>query len=233
MGDRCLRRHRRRPTDARSRVLVRRSPDVAGGQVGAAGRWGLNAYETAHVLHVLAALSLTATFGVEAAGLLGLRGATRAAEALAWARSRRWVLAVGPASIALLLATGVYMAAASWGAAPWVVVSLAGLVASAAVGGFLTGIPMARLTRTLEQAHGQLPESARRSLRTPLLTISFVTRVALVGSIAFLMVEKPPLFASLLTVVAAAGVGAAAGLVLGSRLAGAGDAAPAPPEARR
>ena len=56
-----------------------------------------------HFLHVVGALGLTAGFGAEAAGLIGLRRATSAAEALLWVRSRRWVLLIGPTSIALVL----------------------------------------------------------------------------------------------------------------------------------
>jgi hypothetical protein len=98
-------------------------------------------YDAAHFLHVVGALGLTAAFGVEAAGLVGLRRATDADEALLWLRSRRWVLLIGPASIGLVLATGIYLTVVEWGPDAWILVSLASLAAVAGIGGFLIGIP--------------------------------------------------------------------------------------------
>lgn len=69
-------------------------------------------------LHVVSALGLTAAFGVEAAGLVGLRRATSAAQALLWLRTRRWVLLIGPGSIGLVLATGIYLTWQSGAPAP-------------------------------------------------------------------------------------------------------------------
>lgn len=191
--------------------------------------------EAAHFLHVVGALGLTAAFGVEAAGLVGLRRATGADEALLWLRSRQWVLLIGPASIGLVLATGIYLMVATWGADAWILVSLVGLVAVASIGGVLTGVPMARLTPAVERASGPLPEELRRGLRSPLLTVSIMTRIAITVGIVFLMVEKPALLASLLTIFLAAGIGVAAGLVAGTRAPSAsaiGSAAP-PTEAKR
>src|SRR5215470_3402785 len=132
-----------------------------------------------HFLHVLSALGLTAAFGAEAAGLIGMRRATSADEALLWLRSRRWVLLIGPTSIALVLATGIYLTVAEWGADAWILVSLVSLVALASIGGVLTGVPMARITSAVERASGPLPEELRRELRSPLLVVSFLTRVAI------------------------------------------------------
>ena len=170
-----------------------------------------------HFLHVVSALGLTAAFGAEAVGLAGLRRATRADEALVWLRSRRWVLLIGPASIGLVLATGIYLTVAEWGADAWIVVSLVSLVALAAIGGVLTGVPMARITPAVERASGPLREELRHDLRSPLLTVSLLTRIAITVGIVFLMVQKPALPASLVTITLAAGIGAAAGLVSGRR----------------
>ena len=53
-------------------------------------------HDAMHFLHIVGALGLAAAFGVEAVGLVGLRRATDADEALLWLRSRRWVLLIGP-----------------------------------------------------------------------------------------------------------------------------------------
>ena len=188
-----------------------------------------------HFLHVVSALGLTAAFGAEALGLAGLRRARSADEALLWLRSRRWVLLIGPASIGLVLATGIYMTVAEWGADAWILVSLVSLVALAAIGGVLTGVPMARVTPAVERASGPLPEELRHDLRSPLLTVSLLTRIAITVGIVFLMVQKPALLISLVTIVLAAGIGVASGLISGTRAPSAsatGTAAP-PAGARR
>jgi hypothetical protein len=182
-------------------------------------------HDAAHFLHVVGALGLTAAFGVEAAGLAGLRRATDADEALLWLRTRRWVLLVGPASIGLVLVTGIYLTVVQWGWDAWILV----LVAIAGIGGLLTGIPMARLTPAVKQAAGPLSQELRRSLRSPLLTVSLMTRIAITIGIVFLMVQKPTLLTCLLTITLAATVGVAAGLVSGTRAPSAteiGSAAP-------
>jgi len=173
-----------------------------------------------HFLHVVGALGLAAGFGAEAAGLIGLRRARNADEALLWLRSRRWVLLIGPTSIGLVLATGIYLTVAEWGADAWILVSLVSLVALAGIGGVLTGVPMARITPAVEQASGPLREELRRDLRSPLLVVSFLTRVAITVGIVFLMVHKPAALPSVLTIVLAAAVGAAVGLISGRRAVG-------------
>jgi hypothetical protein len=192
-------------------------------------------HDAAHFLHVVGALGLTAAFGVEAAGLAGLRRATGADEALLWLRSRRWVLLVGPASIGLVLVTGIYLTVVEWGWDAWILVSLAGLVAIAGIGGLLTGIPMARVTPAVEQASGPLSEELRRGLRSPLLTVSIMTRIAITIGIVYLMIQKPALLTCLLTITLAVGIGVAAGLVSGTRAASASaiDPAAPPTEAKR
>jgi len=188
-----------------------------------------------HFLHVVGALGLTAAFGAEAVGLAGLRRARSADEALLWLRSRRWVLLIGPASIGVVLATGIYMTVAEWGANAWILASLVSLVALAAIGGVLTGVPMARVTPAAERASGPLPEELRHDLRSPLLTVSLLTRIAITVGIVFLMVQKPALLTSLVTIVLAAGIGAAAGLICGTRApsASATGSAASPTDAKR
>lgn len=73
-------------------------------------------HDAIHFLHVVGALGLTAAFGVEAAGLVGLRRATSTGEASQWLRTRRWVQLIGPGSIGLVLASGIYLTVAEWGA---------------------------------------------------------------------------------------------------------------------
>jgi len=145
------------------------------------------------------------------------------------------VLLIGPASIGVVLATGIYLTVAEWGADAWILVSLTSLVSLAAIGGVLTGVPMARVTPAVERAAGPLPEELQHDLRSPLFTVSLLTRIAITVGVVFLMVQKPALLTSLVTIVLAAGIGAASGLISGTRApsASAIDTTAPPTDAKR
>lgn len=99
----------------------------------------MEAHDAAQFLHVVSALGLATAFGVEAVGLVELRRATGADEALLCLRSRRWVLPIGPPPIGLVLATGIYLTVLEWEPAAWILVSLPSLVAVAGIGVFSPG----------------------------------------------------------------------------------------------
>ena len=174
-------------------------------------------YVLIHFLHVVGALGIAATYAVETAGLVGMRRSVGGDEARLWLRTRRWVLVLGPASIGLVLVTGIYAVVAAWAWTGWVVVSLASLVALAAVGGVLTGIPLARLQPGIEGTAGALPAGLRRGIRSPLLSISLATRIAMTAGIVLLMVWKPEPAASVVVMVVATVIGIAAGWAVGTR----------------
>jgi hypothetical protein len=174
-------------------------------------------YAILRYLHVLGALGLAAAFAIEAAGLVGLRRAAAAEEARAWLRTRRWVMMVGPASIGLVLATGLGALPLGWGWMAWMGVALAGQIAIAVVGGVLTGIPMSRIGPAVERIEGPLPEALQREIQGRVLVISITTRIGITGGMLWLMIAKPGLSTSLGAVAAAAALGAAAGLAIGRR----------------
>jgi hypothetical protein len=168
-------------------------------------------YLLIHFLHVVGALGIAAAYAVETAGLVGLRQATVGEEARVWFRTRRWVLMVGPPSIGLVLATGLYTIFVRWGWTGWIDVSLASLLTLAVIGGVLTGIPTVRIRVGIESTVGPLPEELRRRIASPLLTISLTTRIAITLSIVYLMVRKPEPLPSVVVVCVAAAIGVIAG----------------------
>ena len=174
-------------------------------------------YAWIHFLHVLGALGIAATYAVEAAALAGLRQSVVADQAQTWFRARRWVLRLGPASLLLVLASGVYSVLVAWGWAGWIQASMTGLLSLAIVGGALTGIPTARLAPAIERAAGPLSEDLRNKIRAPVLTASLAMRIAITVSIAFLMVLKPERLAAFVVVVSASALGAVTGWVFGVR----------------
>jgi hypothetical protein len=174
-------------------------------------------YTWVHFLHVLGALGIAATYALEAAGLVGLRQSVAADEARTWFRSRRWVLKLGPSSLALILASGVYAVLVGWGWAGWIQASMAGLLSLALIGGVFTGIPTARLAPEIERSNGPLSEELRKKIRAPLLFISLAMRLAITVAIVLLMVQKPERTEAFLILFVAAALGAVIGWALGNR----------------
>jgi hypothetical protein len=176
-------------------------------------------YTWIHFLHVLGALGIAATYAIEAAGLVGLRRSLDADEARVWFRTRRWVLKLGPVSLFVVLASGVYSVLVGWGWVGWIQASMTGLLSLAAIGGVLTGIPSARLALTIERAAGRLPDDVRGAIRSPVFTVSLSMRIAITTAIAFLMVRKPERMDAFLVIGAAAAGGGLFGWALGARRA--------------
>jgi hypothetical protein len=170
-------------------------------------------YHLVLFLHVLGAFGLIAALTFEAVGLRGLRRATQKAEALMWLGLSRMVQRLAPASLGVILLTGLYMTATNWGAQGWISVALAGLVALGVIGGLLTGVRMARIGPAVGRASSPLSDELRGALRDPILLTSIRVRLAIVIGIAFLMSVRPSLVISLVVVVLAAAIGLLASLV--------------------
>jgi hypothetical protein len=175
------------------------------------------AYHLALFLHILGAFGLIAALTFEAIGLRGLRRAVTREDGLMWLGLNRVVQRLAPASLALILVTGLYMMATSWGAQGWILVALASLVAFAAIGGLLTGVRMARIGPAIGRASGPLSNELQGALRDPILLASFRVRLAIVVGIAFLMSLKPSVAVSLVVVVTAAAIGLLVSVVRGGR----------------
>jgi hypothetical protein len=160
-------------------------------------------------LHILGAFGLIAALTLEAVGLRGLRRAVRTEDALMWLGiSRGLVLRLAPASLGLILVTGLYMMATTWGPKGWIVVALASLVLLAVVGALGTGIRMARIGSAVGGASaGPLSDDLQRALRDPILLTSLRTRLAIVLGVVFLMTVKPSSLASVVVIILAAAIG--------------------------
>ncbi len=171
-------------------------------------------YPLALFLHILGAFGLIAAITLEAIGLRGLRRAVRSGDARMWLGiSRGLVLRLAPASLGLILVTGLYMTATTWGPRGWILVALASLVLLAVVGALGTGIRMARIGPAVGRASGPLSDELKARLRDPLLVTSIRTRLALVLGIVFLMTVKPSAVASLVVIAIAGVIGVLAGQI--------------------
>ena len=154
-------------------------------------------YQLALFFHILGAFGLIATMTLESVGLRGLRQAQSAEAARASLRAMQFVPPLGGGSGALILLSGVYMTATSWGLQGWIVVGVAGLVLNALAGAIVTRSRMAVVGPAAGRAAGQLTVEIRTQLRDPLLLASLRFRLGTVLGILFIMTVKPSALLSL------------------------------------
>jgi hypothetical protein len=102
---------------------------------------------------------------------------------------------LGPVSALLILVPGLYMMAAQWGWAGWIVAGIASYALIAGVGAY-TGISVMR---------------GRLNRRTAV--VSWLMRIGMALGVAFVMTVKPSLVLSVTAVLVGAVLGAAAGAV--------------------
>jgi hypothetical protein len=100
---------------------------------------------------------------------------------------------LGPVSAALILVPGLYMMAAQWGWAGWIVTGIATYALIAGVGAY-TGISVMR---------------GRMNRRTAV--VSWLVRIGMALGVAFVMTVKPSLVFSVAAVLAGVALGAAVG----------------------
>ncbi len=188
----------------------------------------MTAYTIVLFLHIVGALGLFISLGLEWASLAYVRRASTSEVAREWLGLRSWVMRLGPASLALLLLTGLYMMATSWGAVAWIIVALGALVLIAIIGGVLTGTRQGPIERAAAAERGAVSPALQQRLNDPLLWVSIETRTAIALGIVFLMTIKPGWIGSLLTIVVAVAVGLALSLPMrrGMRPKGAASARP-------
>jgi hypothetical protein len=175
-------------------------------------------YQLALFLHIIGAFGLIAAITVEAIGLRGLRRATNRNDALMWLGiSRSVVMRLAPASLGLILVTGLYLVASAWGPRGWILVALGSLLLLGVIGAFGTGLRMARIGPALGRAQGPLSQELRGMLHDPILLTSLRVRLAMVLGVVFLMSLKPSAVASLVVIALAITLGLLAGQILPRR----------------
>ena len=144
----------------------------------------MNLYSVALFAHIVGAILVFVLLTIEG---LGLRFG------FDYAQLNR---VLGPVSALLILVPGLYMMAAQWGWAGWIVTGIASYAVIAGVGAY-TGISVMR---------------GRMNRRTA--AASWLVRIGMALGVAFVMTVKPSLLISLAVVVVGAVLGAAAGALL-------------------
>ncbi|HEY0838985.1 MAG TPA: hypothetical protein VGD74_02245 [Vulgatibacter sp.] len=156
-------------------------------------------YPYAVFVHVVGAMALVAFDGLEWASLLRLRRISDPAQvpdALASFGAGRILIALsGP----VLFLSGLYMTWAAWSwSSSWIVTGVAAMVLLAILGGSVTGKHVQAL---MASGGADLPA------RLPPMWASFVTQVAVLVGVIFLMCAKPGLVGSIVAMVVSLAVG--------------------------
>ena len=165
-------------------------------------------YSVALFLHIVGALGLFAALGLEWTSMRQLRRATTAEQAHEWLNALGLVRRMGPASLAAIFLSGLYMVATAWGIVAWIAVALGAMLLLPPLGAF-NGLRLAAIGRAMAAQPGPLSADVRQRLRDPLLWTSVQTRAAIVLGIVFLMTVKPDLNGALLMVATAVVLGLA------------------------
>jgi hypothetical protein len=160
-------------------------------------------YSLALFVHILGALALFGAMGLEWVALLNLRRVEMAKQAREWLKMFALFPRIYPLAWLAIILAGLYMTAAVWKGAGWIIVALVSVVVLAAAGGALTSRRMASLARGVAQERGSLSSGLRTTLHDPYLLAVFQVRLAFTLGIVFLMVAKPGLAVSLLDMVVA------------------------------
>lgn len=173
-------------------------------------------YTLALFVHILGALTLFGALGLEWAALRNLRRVETAEQAGEWLKVFALFPRIYPFAWLAIIVAGLYMTAAVWRGAGWIIVALISVVVLAAAGGALTNRRMAALAQGVGRERGALSTGLRATLQDPYLLAVFQVRLAFTLGIVFLMVTKPDLVVSLLDMGVATALGLLSTLLLRS-----------------
>ncbi len=150
-------------------------------------------------LHVVGGIGMCVALGIEWVGLWQLRSAAQ----LEQVRSSMGILKsankLGFISMLVTLLVGFYMIWIEWGFVAWIVVSLVSIFLVIVLNIAVTRPRMMAVGRTLAADKGMLSPTFHSQANHPLLWLSIQSRVAIILGITFLMIAKPELTISALT----------------------------------
>ena len=165
-------------------------------------------------IHVVSAMGVFGTLAIEGALLLRLRRAADTADRLDALSGFRVLRVLAPLSLGPTVMSGMYLVRTVWGwHAAWINVAFASLVLAVVGGVTTTALRVAHLRSAEGGGLGQSTGQAGYA-RDPILSVSFVMRMAIVVGIVFLMTVKPGLEESLAGIGAATAVGVLASLTV-------------------
>ncbi len=163
-------------------------------------------------LHVVGGIGMCVALGIEWAGLWQLRNVIQPVQVRAAMGLIKGATKLGFTSMLITVLVGLYMIWIEWGFVAWIVVSLAALLLVIGLNIVVTRPRLLAVGRTFAKDKGVITEAFHNQANHKLLWVSIQNRVAIVLGITFLMIAKPDITISLLTLVVSAIVGLAAAI---------------------
>ena len=160
----------------------------------------MSTYSFTLFVHIIAAVGVFVSLGLEWTGLRQLRRSTTDEQRGAWFRLAGGSGRIGMPSMLLAVLTGFFMARDSWHRLAWLETAVATLVVMIAIGLTISRPRMAAIARAISTNSANLASIAA----DPALALSVQMRAALTAGIVFLMTVKPDLRQSVFAIVLAA-----------------------------
>jgi len=165
-------------------------------------------YSIVLFIHVVSAIGLFIVLTAEGAIVFRIRSTQRVEEARFFIRVFQRLRIVAIPSFLGVLAGGMYLASKWGGGIFWIPMALGATLLTMLIGGFVTGIRIARLRKVLSSTENDASIEALSALtKDTALLLSYGLRVGLGLGIVFLMTAKPELLGSLSALAAGCGVG--------------------------
>ena len=161
----------------------------------------MSLYSVLVFLHVIGALGLFASIGLEQVGLYRLRRARTGTQVNEWLSTLAGLRRIdGPAGL-LLLATGIYFVVTRWGHQAWAGLAILGMILMALLGILVNGRRLRAIKWESSGTLGPIPSELTQRLHDSVLLTSAMVRAAIGVGIVFNMVMKPAAGAALVALV--------------------------------
>lgn len=167
----------------------------------------MSTYSLLVFLHIVGALGLFASIGLEQVGLYRLRRARTGSQVNEWVSLLAGLRKLDAPAGLLLLATGIYFVMTRWGHQPWAGLAVLGMVVMALLGILVNGRRLRAIKWEATGMLGAIPAELSQRVRDPVLLTSATVRAGIGIGIVFNMVTKPSLVMALAAMVVAPVVG--------------------------
>jgi hypothetical protein len=165
----------------------------------------MNLYLLVLFLHIIGAVLLFTGLGMEGIILKRLNMATTSEQLLSWGPSMKLLPAVFGSAAVLLLLSGIYMVAETWGWTAWVIIGLLLLIVLSGAGS-MGGKKIAGVLKSLK-GNEPLTTEIKEKLSLPFLIRSYKIRASVVLGIIFIMTIKTGWLESIAAIIIAFVVG--------------------------
>jgi len=174
-------------------------------------------YASVIFLHIVAALGLFVSIGLEQVTMARLRQVTTTSQAREWLGLLSNLRRIDGPSGLLILVTGFFLAHARWGMNAWIGTALIGMLLMAALSIAVTSRRARALRADVALADAPLPNNLRAGLADPVMRTSATLRAAIGLGIVFDMAVKPAALGAVIEIVVAIVLGAVLALTQSKR----------------